>query len=262
MNRLARRWIALALFVVVLGATFVLLGRWQLDRLDQRQARNQTIVTNEAAAPVPFDAVFAPGVTITDDDQWQRVVATGTFDAAHQFQVRYRFNNSQPGYEVVTPLRTTTGQTVLVNRGFILLPRGEPVPTTLPPPPAGQVSVMGHVRRSENGKPQAIDPVNQQVRLVNAPAIGRTLPYPVLDGWIATLEINPAQQPEFETLALPEISDGPHFWYAMQWFLFAVIGVTGLFVFIRGDLRDRRNRRTPKAVAGDSAPADSLTGND
>lgn len=249
MNRLWKRWIALALFVIMLGVTFVLLGRWQLDRLDQRQARNHVILTNEAKPPQPFDQVFRPGMTITDSEQWQRVVATGTFDAEHQFQVRYRFNESQPGYEVVTPLRTTTGQTVLVDRGFVPVPGGQGIPTTLPPPPAGQVTVIGHVRRNENGKPQAIDPNNGMVRLVNAPAIGRTLPYPVLDGWIAALEMNPAQQAEFQTLALPEISDGPHFWYAMQWFLFAVIGVTGLVVFVRSDLRDRRGRRAPSEPA-------------
>ncbi|MDO5683211.1 MAG: SURF1 family protein [Propionibacteriaceae bacterium] len=244
MNRLWKRWIALALFVIVLGITFVFLGRWQLDRLDQRQAKNDAILANEAAAPKPFDQVFGPDITITDADQWQRVTATGTFDAEHQFQVRYRFNNSQPGFEVITPLRTTTGQTVLVNRGFINVPGGTEIPATLPAPPAGQVSVMGHVRRSENGKPQAVNPRDGMIRLVNAPAIGATLPYPVLDGWIATLEMNPAQQAEFETLALPEISDGPHFWYAMQWFLFAVIGVTGLVVFIRSDLRERRAKRS------------------
>ncbi|WP_432558078.1 SURF1 family cytochrome oxidase biogenesis protein [Granulicoccus sp. GXG6511] len=259
MNRLWKRWIALALFVIVLGVTFVFLGRWQLDRLDQRHARNDAILANEAAAPKPFDQVFAPGVTITDADQWQRVIATGTFDAEHQFQVRYRFNNSQPGFEVVTPLRTTTGQTVLVNRGFIHVPGGRGIPTTLPAPPAGQVTVMGHVRRSEQGKPQAIDPNEGMVRLINAPAIGRTLPYPVLDGWIATLEMNPAQQAEFETLALPEISDGPHFWYAMQWFLFALIGLTGLVIFIRGDLRERRNRRAGTAAEGPARTPDSLT---
>ncbi|MDO5498871.1 MAG: SURF1 family protein [Propionibacteriaceae bacterium] len=249
MNRLWKRWIALAIFVVVLGIAFAFLGRWQLDRLDQRQARNETILANEAAAPKPFDQVFGPDITITDDDQWQRVLATGTFDATNQFQVRYRFNNSQPGYEVVTPLRTTSGETILVNRGFILVPRGEEIPTALPPPPAGQVTVMGHTRRSEQGKPQATDPVNHQIRLINAPAIGDVLPYPVLDGWVATLEMNPAQQAEFETLTLPEISDGPHFWYAMQWFLFALIGLTGLVVFIRSDLRERRAKRRPETAS-------------
>ena len=44
----------------------------------------------------------------------------------------------------------------------------------------------------------------------------------------------------FQPVALPEISDGPHFWYAVQWFMFTGIGALGVFVFIRGDLRERR----------------------
>lgn len=250
-SRLWKRWAALAVFVVVLGGVFVVLGQWQLNRLDQRQQRNETILANESAPPAPYDRVLGP--VITDGDQWQRVSVTGTFDADQQFQVRYRFNNSQPGYEVVTPLRTTAGQTVLVNRGFVPVPRGQQVPTVLPPAPTGEVTVLGHVRRNENGKPQAINPVNNQIRLINAPAISATLPYPVLDGWIATLEINPQQQADFQTLALPEISDGPHFWYAMQWFLFAMIGLTGLFVFVRGDIKERRALRTaPSSHAPDT----------
>lgn len=250
MNRLWRRWIALTLFVIVLGLTFLLLGRWQLDRLDQRQERNHAVLTNESAPPRSYAEVWAP--IITDEDQWQRVTATGTFDAAHQFQVRYRYNDRQAGYEVVTPLRTARGDTLLINRGFLPADRPGQIPAILPPPPAGEVTVLGHVRRNERGKPQAVDPVNHQIRLVNAEAIGRTLPYPVLDGWIAALEMTPPQQAEFQPLTLPEISDGPHFWYAMQWFLFALIGLTGLFVLIRGDLRDLRGlsrRRPPSAPA-------------
>lgn len=262
MNRLWKRWIALAVFVVVLGTVFVNLGQWQLDRLEQRHQRNDIILTNEAAPPKNFDEVFGP--PITEADQWQRVRITGTFDSDNQFQVRYRFNDSRSGYEVVTPLRTAGGQTVLVNRGFILVPRGEIIPEVLPPPPAGEVTVVGHVRRNENGKPQAINPVNHQVRLVNAPAIGATLPYAVADGWIAALEMNPAQQSDFQKLALPEISDGPHFWYAMQWFLFALIGLTGLFVFIRGDIKERRKRRTLREApaAERSAELDHLATKD
>ena len=68
------------------------------------------------------------------------------------------------------------------------------------------------------------------------------------------MEVSPPQQAEFQPLELPEISDGPHFWYAMQWFLFALIGLSGLFVFIRGDVKDRRARRTA-ASAANSAEA-------
>lgn len=250
MRRLWKRWVALGVFVVILGVAFVNLGEWQLRRLEERQQRNDVILANEAAEPKPYELVF--GQPITEEDQWQRVRVRGTYDADRQFQVRYRYNDSQPGYEVVTPLHTTNGQTVLIDRGFIPLAGGAQIPEALPAPPAGEVTVVGHVRRNEQGKSQAIAPVENRVRLINAPAIGATLPYPVLDGWIAATETSPPQQAEFQPLELPEISDGPHFWYAMQWFLFAIIGLTGMFVFIRGDLKDRRARRTAGGRAASS----------
>lgn len=246
MSRPWKRWVSLILFGAVLAVAFVNLGQWQLHRLEERRHRNATIVANQARPPADFSAVF--GRPITEDDQWQRVTVRGTFDAAHQYQVRYRYDGGAPGFEVVTPLRATDGQTVLVDRGFIDVPSGHTIPDALPAPPAGEVNVVGFVRRSEVGKPAAIDPVNNQVRLVNAGAIGRTLPYPVVDGYVSLTESVPPQDGGFRPVALPELTEGPHLSYAVQWFLFTVIGVVGMVVLIRGDIRERRKARAAAAA--------------
>ena len=46
--------------------------------------------------------------------------------------------------------------------------------------------------------------------------------------------MTPPQPGGFVPVAVPELSSGPHFWYAMQWFMFAGIGIFGIVVFIRG----------------------------
>ncbi len=85
------------------------------------------------------------------------------------------------------------------------------------------------------------------MRLIDSDAIGATLPYPVVDGYIGTADRRPAAGPAAsQPIALPEISDGPHFWYAVQWFMFTGIGVAGIVVFIRGDLRDRDGPARPR----------------
>ncbi|SDS13155.1 Cytochrome oxidase assembly protein ShyY1 [Friedmanniella luteola] len=240
MRRLWVRWTLLVVFVAVLGSVFVNLGEWQLDRLDQRQQRNRDTLANEADPVVPFAQVFTR--PIAEPDQWQRVEARGTFDADHQYVLRYRSNGGANGYEVVTPLRTPAG-TVLVDRGFVRLAKGEPIPTAAPVPPAGEVTVVGHVRRDERGRGAATRPVDGQMRLISSTAIAKTLPYPVVNGYIGLLTVDPPQTGDFEPVLLPEISDGPHFWYAVQWFMFTAIGLAGVVVFIRGDLRARREER-------------------
>lgn len=242
MRRLWVRWTLLIVFVAILGAVFVNLGDWQLRRLSDRREQNRTTIGNEAAPVRPLADVF--NHPIVTADEWQRVEARGTFDAERQFVVRYRSSGDAPSYSVVTPLRTAAG-TVLVNRGLIPLSRGNQVPTSGPPPPTGDVTVIGHVRADEKGRRGAIMPVNGSVRYINSDALATTLPYPVLNGYIGLLSVNPQQVGGFVPAATPELSDGPHFWYALQWFLFTGMAVFGIVVFIRGDLRERREGRSP-----------------
>ena len=246
MRRLWLRWALLIVFVAVLGVAFVSLGNWQLDRLAQRKERNATTIANEQKPVQPYEQVFTH--PITDADQWQRVEARGTFDAEHQFVVRYRSNGGADGYEVVTPLRTASGA-VLVDRGFILLERGTRIPSVAPPPPTGEVTVVGHVRRNERGRRAATTPAGNQIRLINSDAIAATLPYEIESGYIGLLTVQPEQQGGFQPIQLPDLSEGPHFWYAVQWFMFTAIGVAGIVVFIRGDLRARREEREDAAEA-------------
>jgi len=239
-RRLWLRWALLIVFVGVLGVVFVNLGEWQLDRLAQRRERNATTIANEQKPVQPYEQVFTR--PIVDADQWQRVEARGTFDADHQFVVRYRSNGNLNGYEVVTPLRTASG-VVLVDRGFIPLQRGVQIPSAAPAPPAGEVTVVGHVRRNERGRRAATTPVGNQMRLISSDAIADTLPYPIKSGYIGLLTIQPEQVEGFQPVQLPDLSEGPHFWYAVQWFMFTAVGVAGIVVFIRGDLRARREER-------------------
>jgi cytochrome oxidase assembly protein ShyY1 len=245
-RRLWLRWALLIVFVAMLGVTFVTLGNWQLDRLAQRKERNATTIANEQKPIQPYEQVFTH--PISDADQWQRVEARGTFDAEHQFIVRYRSNGGADGYEVVTPLRTASGA-VLVDRGFIPLERGTRIPSVAPAPPTGEVTVVGHVRRNERGRRTATTPAGNQLRLINSDVIAATLPYGIESGYIGLLTVQPEQPGGFQPIQLPDLSEGPHFWYAVQWFMFTAIGVAGIVVFIRGDLRARREEREDAAEA-------------
>lgn len=238
------RWAALIVFVVILGITFVRLGEWQLDRLAQRKANNAIIQAHRDSPVIDYSEVFTR--PITDLDQWQRVQITGTFLTDRQYQIRYRNNGDERGFEVVTPLRAKNGDIVLIDRGFVAADTA-PV-AVLPDPPSGTVTVVGHVRRNEQGSSEAVTPVDGMMRLINAPAISKDLGYPVLDGYIGLLQITPAQSGNLTPIVPPSLDEGPHFWYAVQWFMFAGIAVVGVIVFIRSDLRGTRRKTTTAPV--------------
>lgn len=242
------RWVALVVFVAVLGVLFVNLGQWQLDRLEQRRAQNAVVRQNTEAPIADFADVFNSPVTA--QDEWQRVRVTGTFDTDHQYVIRYRNNDDKSGYEVVTPLQTASGQSVLIDRGFVTVPRGEKIPTSAPAPPTGEVTIVGRARPDQDGRDSATEPQNGSARLIDSGKISADLGYPLVGGYIDVLSMKPADTVEFEQIALPELNEGPHFWYAVQWFMFTGIGVLGVVVFIRGDLRERRQHQQQ-----DAAPA-------
>lgn len=252
MRRLWLRWLLLTLFVVALGVTFFNLGQWQLDRLDQRRDRNASAAQHESAPVLGFEAVFTR--EIADSDQWQRVTVTGTFDAAHQLQVRYRSSGEATGWELVTPLVATNGQVILVNRGFVQRPAAQDFPKALPAPPAGQVTVVGYVRRNEQGRDNAMTPTEGTVRLINSDAISVWLGRPLLNGYIGLITVTPPQSAELQPIGPPEPTEGPHLSYALQWFAFTAIAGFGLFVLIRNDIVDRRKAAARAAAEADAAP--------
>ncbi len=250
-GRLWLRWVALALVVGSLAVAFVNLGRWQLDRLQQRRDSNGVVVAHENAPVVDWATVFSR--PIAEADQWQRVSVAGTFDPdpAHSFVVRYRSNGTATGWEILTPLRTSTG-TVLVNRGFAARPADQDFPRTAPAPVPGEVSIVGYVRRNEQGASDAITPADGAVRLVNSDAVGGVLGEPLVNGYIGVISMTPASADGLQPVNPPEQTEGSHLSYAMQWFAFAGIAALGLVVLIRSDLRDKR-KATALAAAKPSA---------
>ncbi len=247
-----KRWVGLLIFVVVLVTAFVNLGEWQLRRLDERKGTNATVVAHEAAPLVPYERVFTR--EITDADQWQKVTVTGVYDASHQLIVRYRSNAGATGWQVVAPLRAADGRIVLVDRGFKERQAGKDFPTAEAPPPAGEVTIVGYVRRNEQGDANATTPNNGSLRLINSDAIGRALGVDLVNGYIDAITSTPADTGGYTAIETPPLDEGPHLSYALQWFTFSIIAIGGLFVFVRNDIRDRK-----KAAARAAARAASTT---
>jgi len=244
------RWIAAALVILALAGACVELGRWQLHRLDSRKSHNETTRTNLAAPAAPLAEIVGPQRVVGEQHDWRTAVVTGRYDASKQVVVRYRNVNDRPGFEIVTPLVLPDGTAVLVDRGFLPRQGGELAPGNVPAVPSGEVTVTGRLRRSERGgNTTGGTPTDGTARLINgadfAPALGLTL----YDGYLTVEQQVPANDPAFRGFPGPEIDDGPHFFYALQWFFFALMALGGLIYFSRRDVTDAQ------AAADNSLPS-------
>ena len=250
----SRRWILFLLVVVLLAYLCLILGQWQWHRLTARKASNAIVRTNEAAAPSPVDQVLRRGTDPADTDEYKVVSATGTYDAAKTVIVRYQTNDhGEPGADAVVPLVTSSGTALLVNRGwFSTGNQGAIDPSELPAPPSGTVRVTGYVRQDADGSAARV--VDSSTRAISSATIGPAIGVPVYGGWVDLESESPAAAVPLEPAGLPDLSNGPHFFYALQWWFFGILALFGFGYLAWEEATGRGQRRRNQQPAGKAGP--------
>ncbi len=246
---LSRRWVLFFLAVVVVGYGTWWLGEWQFGRLHDRKERNAIVVANEDRTPVPVTDVLAPGRAVAESDEYRLVTATGRYDVADTVVVRYRTRDSAPGVEVVVPLVTAEGTAVVVDRGWFGTDDPEIEPEDLPAPPPGEVTITGWVRADGTGSSTEI--VGHSTRAISSTKIGEAIDTEVLTGFVALKSEDPAPEEALEPVELPDLGEGPHFFYGLQWWFFGVLAAGG-FGYLAWDERahGRCGERTTQKRTG------------
>ena len=79
------------------------------------------------------------------------------------------------------------------------------------------------------------------------------LPYPLYRGFLDLAAESPAPTKTLEPVELPDdTSNGPHFFYGLQWWFFGALAVFGFCYLVWDELRQRRSRR-PQARESERA---------
>lgn len=251
-------WIGLFLAAVVVAVGCIGLGRWQLDRLADRQAYNAAVETAQALETVPAASVLSTDRPVDAELRWRRVTATGRYDVDHEVLLRGQLDDGRAGFHVLTPLVTDAGTALLVNRGWIPVARSGDATTApdVPPPPGGQVSVLGRVRPLQPVRAVRAVAAGDSVTLaaVDLLELADDVPYPLFSAYVELLEQQPRGQAQPELVGPPELGEGPHLAYAVQWFLFSGLALLGYVMFARQE--GLRRRATALEGIGASAAGD------
>ena len=205
-------WILLGLAVAI-AAGFVGLGRWQLDRLAQRKARNTEIEASFRAPPIRLESGTAPR-------RFQRVSVSGTWDHVRERVIPGRTRTGSPGVHIVTPMKLDDGTEILVNRGWIYSPDARSVD-------------LAQWHEGERGA---------LVGYVNEPPLylrGESAALYVVALEDASGGVTPTAKRPVRLSPPPFGDEGPHLSYAVTWFSFAAIALIGTPLL----LRDQRRRR-------------------
>ena len=241
--RFGPRWIVGTVLVAAIVGGCISAGFWQLRRLDERRQTNEQVRSRAAEVVDLPPAGFSPGAD-EEDLVFRRVRLRGTYDADHEVLARFRTRKGLPGYEVLTPL-VTDGGVVVVNRGWVPLDLGDEWPTVQGAAPSGDVELEVVLVPPESGPVRLVDGEGDRAPVVAA--IDPRRLGDALDAGERPVYAVPAiateAGDEFPTpVDPPGLGEGPHRDYAVQWFLFATVGVVGwvLLLFRRGPFAARR----------------------
>ena len=213
----------------------VFLGFWQLDRRDQKREFNATVVSRTDIAPAPIGDVVGSQAN-PDDLEWRIVTATGRFLADEAVTIINRSQDGTAGYSPLAPLLLGDGQVVFVNRGFV------PLNVASPQTPNDTVSVLGYLRKTQKrgslGAVDSTDATTTEFHRIDLSLISRRVEQPTLPMYIQLIEQSPAQTETWPAPAkLPELDEGPHFSYAVQWWFFSLVALTAWGVVARRAVR-------------------------
>ena len=258
------KWVVGHVLVVALVLTFVSLGLWQLRRHDERQSRNADIVARSAVPAAPVGELVPPGVQLGDVEELEhrQVVATGTYDPEGEVLIRPRSLDGVSGWHVVTPLVLDDGRAVLVTRGFAPLAEDPEVARRAAAPPEGEVMVTGLVFPSQErtgiGPTDPDEGTLRELARVDIRRIDQQYGGDLLPVHVQLLTQDPPLDPTGfpQQLPLPATDDGPHLSYAVQWFLFAAVGLVGWPVLLRRTADEERRGPRPQGAPEGAPPAD------
>ncbi|MEM9035442.1 MAG: SURF1 family protein [Actinomycetota bacterium] len=225
------KWIAGHLLALVAIVVFISAGFWQLRRLDERQAENADIAAVADLPPLEL------GLD-TDDAglvAWRTVTATGTWLTDDGVLVRNRSLDGQPGFHVVTPLLLDDGRALLVNRGWLPVTQVDDGQATSLVTPDGEVTVVGRLRDSQRARGLAAsdpdDGVLDVVSRVDVDRLAQQIDVELLPLFAERIAEGDTSLPR--AVPEPDLGEGPHLSYAVQWFLFTAVVAIGYPLVLR-----------------------------
>lgn len=224
-----------SIVIAVVALTCIRLGIWQLQRLEQRRTRNAGTQERMREPATQLTALSQDSAGII----FRRVTLTGNFDDAHTIIIAGRSLRGAPGVHVLTPMRVG-GAAVLVNRGWMPSADAARVEVdSIREPGPRNLSALITPFPEDYGRPPSTGSFHRVWYQMNGAQLRRQFPYPVLP-FVAQI-LPHAGQPRYPVrLKAPELDEGPHLGYAIQWFSFATIAIVGWIALLVHRGKDTR----------------------
>lgn len=209
--------VALLLILLCLWA-----AQWQYHRGVDRHARNTLIIEQSLLPAVELGELTGN----IDSFEWRTISIQGVFDDKNQILLRNRYSEGVYGFEQLT-LFVFDQRKIWVDRGWIKAGSNATIPPQLQQTNDESVRITGRLRLDSSlpqGKFFAVAN-NAQRDLVSQLDARKGIQ--TEDFYIDLISVSDTAMNPDVPVELPELSDGPHMAYALQWIFFAALVIYG-----------------------------------
>ena len=218
------------LLTVLVSALFAGLGRWQIERMYQKEQILEQYQQRQEAPPITQLPVATDEI---EKWRYRRVQLNGRLLEDRQFLLDNQVLDGRVGFNVLTPMILDDGRTVLLDRGWVALGvRREDLPDVRLTAEIADIAGTIYV---PFGDPFALDGATvgeigwpRIVQYLDFKALGDLLGSPLLP---MVVRLSPEQMGGYKRKwSIIPMSADKHLAYAVQWFALAAVPIILLLV--------------------------------
>ncbi len=254
-----KRYATWLVLVAVFSVACWFLSQWQFARRAEVVASNNLVINNYDQKPVQFSGLVKNLDAFEPKLEWRPVSVHGHYLANASWLIRNRPMDGNPGFLQLAAFRTDAGEIIYIDRGW--LPTGDlqDRPDHVPAVPQFAETLVGRLRAAEpkldRGAPTG------ELPSIDTRQATSELPSGVSDqmvytaGYLRLTSESPKADRGIE-LPKPELDEGNHLSYALQWLLFALMAIGAVAWAIRQErlaiaiAAGRAEPKTPRRKVG------------
>ena len=231
----ATRWLTWISLATVFATACWFLSQWQFARAEEVQKANEIVLANYDRTPVALEELLPQESSWKKTIEYRQVKVSGNYLPEHTFLIRNRPNSGYPGFLQLVAFKTDSESIIWIERGWLPTGNKQDAPDLVPNVDNTHRELTLRLRPTEPkldrgapaGQLPSIDLVTANEGLsdsVYTQAYGRLVSeFPEL--------------PAGEPMPMPELNQGNHLSYALQWILFALMAFGAVYWTINQDRR-------------------------
>jgi len=236
-----RRWVAWLLLAVVFAIACGFLSNWQFSRRTEALTKMTQLAANYDRTPVEITST-----QYRVKDEWLPVKLTGHFLPDNTLLVRNRPLNGAAGYLELIPFQREDGLIVAIQSGWLPADERLNPPKVFAKPGSETQTIWGRIRPSEPTLDR--DAPAGQIATINLPTFVKKIGVKdraITEFYVVLGDNNFAKDGLPKLLSRPQLDEGNHLSYAMQWIVFAVMAFAALVWAVRQEIRFKRMAADP-----------------